>query len=109
MKKLVLVSLLLAPLAMASSVNPTKITKVLVGPDYGTKAFITVSTKPSAVPACQTGNIYDFVFDGATDTGKLTLGVMLAAYTAKQDVWIGGKDSCQLYGGVEDLAHIVAL
>lgn len=92
----------------ASNVNPTKITKVLVGPAYGNNVFLTVSIKPSDAPNCQNNTRYSYVFDGTTEVGKMTLSVVLSAYASQKDVWLGGADNCVLHNGVESLKHIVA-
>jgi hypothetical protein len=92
----------------ASNISTTKITRVLVGPHYGKNVILTISVKPTELPSCQTNTSYSYVFDGTTEEGKMTLSVVLAAYAAQKDVWLGGKNTCSLYGGIEDLAHIVA-
>ncbi|ESP94641.1 hypothetical protein [Pseudoalteromonas luteoviolacea] len=109
MKKLLLVvGLVVSHSGLASSVDPTKITQVLVGPNYGKNVILTVSNKPTNAPSCQTNANYSYVFDGTTEVGKMTLSVVLAAYAAQKDVWLGGTDTCTLYGGIENLKHIVA-
>ncbi|RYV04075.1 hypothetical protein SOPP22_01345 [Shewanella sp. OPT22] len=93
--------------AMASDTPNTKITRILVGPSYGTKVFLTISTKPTATPDCQINTGYNYVFDGSTETGKMMLSIALTAYTANKEVWLGGANKCSLFGNVEDLKHIV--
>lgn len=93
----------------ASNVNPTKITKVLVGPQYGNIVIIKVSNVDSALPDCQTNVNFNYAFDGTTDAGKMTLSVVLATYTTQKDVWIGGTHTCSVYSGIENLEYIVAL
>lgn len=104
---LLIIALICCGNALASSVRPTKITKILVGPNYGNTVFITTQNKPTARPECHTNPWYDFAFDGTTESGKMTLSVALAAYTAQKNLWVGGSDTCSIYGGVEDLNHIV--
>jgi hypothetical protein len=93
--------------AQASSVDPTQITRVLVGPNYGTKVILTISNKPAQVPACQTNPGYNYVFDASSEVGKITLSVVLTAYASGKSVWLGGSDQCDIYAGVETLKHIV--
>ncbi len=92
----------------ASSIRTTKITQVLVGPYFGKNVLLTISDKATVLPPCQTNNYYNYVFDGTTEEGKMTLSVALAAYATQKDVWLGGTNTCSLFDGVENLAHIVA-
>lgn len=94
--------------AQASSVNPTQITGVLVGPNYGTNVILTISNKPAQVPACQTNPGYNYVFDASTEVGKITLSVVLTAYASGKSVWLAGSEQCDVYPGIETLHHIVA-
>jgi hypothetical protein len=107
MKRLFIVWLMTVGLANASSIDPTTITQVLVGPNFGNKVFVVLSKKPSDIPTCQTNTRYSYVFDGTTPTGQMTLSVVLAAYATQSDVWLGGSGSCSLYSNVENLDHIV--
>jgi hypothetical protein len=94
--------------ALASNVDPTQITRVLVGPNYGTKVILTISNKPAQVPACQTNLGYNYVFDASSEVGKITLSVVLTAYASGRNVWLGGSEQCDVYPGIETLKHIVA-
>jgi len=108
-KTLFILSFLILPvITYASNISSTKITRVLVGPGYGKNVILTISAKPTALPSCQTNTSYNYVFDGSTDEGKMTLSVVLTAYASQKDVWLGGKNTCSLYSGIEDLYHIVA-
>lgn len=91
----------------ASDINKTKITQILVGPTYGKKVILVISIKPSELPSCQTNTKYSYAFDGTTESGKMTLSLVLAAYATQKNVWLGGKNTCSIHGGIEDLAHIV--
>lgn len=91
----------------ASSINTTKITRVLVGPGVGKNVMLTISPRPTNLPDCQTNQGYNYVFDGTTEVGKMTLGAVLTAYAAKSNVWLGGTGSCSLYNTIENLKHIV--
>ncbi|TDF41957.1 hypothetical protein EYS14_03695 [Alteromonadaceae bacterium M269] len=97
-KVLIIVALMISMFAtnvsVASDANPTKITQVLVGPQYGNRVLITVSPKAPTVPGCQVSPWYDYSFDGSTESGKITLSVVMAAYAAQRNVWIGGKNTC---------------
>jgi hypothetical protein len=110
MKKVmsILLVLLFSQASFSSTINPTKITRVLVGPGYGNTVYITVSVKPTGTPACQVNTGYDYAFDGTTAVGKMTLSVALAAYAAGKDVWLGGSNVCTFNNTVENLAHIVS-
>jgi hypothetical protein len=94
--------------SFASNIGNTKITRVLVGPHYGKNVILTISVKATELPSCQTNKGYSYVFDGTTASGKMTLSVVLAAYAAQKDVWLAGTNTCSLYGGIENLKHIVA-
>jgi hypothetical protein len=107
MKKVLLLLCFMAGISNASSVDPTKITKILVGPYYGNKVFLVLSNKPSDTATCNTNSRYTYVFDGTTPSGKMTLSLALAAYAAQKDVWLGGNGTCTIYGDVENLSHIV--
>jgi len=93
--------------SFASSVDPTKITQVLAGPSYGNKVFLVISNKADITPDCQSNIRYNYVFDGTTEQGKITLSLVLAAYATQKNVWLGGKNTCLLHSSVEDLGHIV--
>jgi len=99
--------LLLPAIVNASDISTTKITQVLVGPSYGNKVFLTLSVKPTGLPSCQINTRYNYVFDGTTESGKMTLSVVLAAYATQNDVWLAGKNTCSFNSTVEDLKHIV--
>ncbi|KAB0468666.1 hypothetical protein F7Q91_22950 [Vibrio chagasii] len=109
MKKLNLILLvcLLPSLTLASEANPTKIKQVLSGPEYGKQVLITVDTNPSGLPECHTNQWYNYVFDGTTPEGQMTLSLVLTAYAAQKPVWVAGTNSCTIRGGVENLKHIV--
>lgn len=109
MKFLLILAVFISNYASASSVSVTQITRVLVGPQYGNKVILAVSTKAADIPSCQTNSRYNYVFDGTTAVGKITLSVVLAAYAAQKDVWLGGGDNCSLHNVIESLKHIVAL
>jgi len=93
--------------AQASNISSTTITRVLVGPVYGNKVFLTISAKPTDSPSCQTNSGYNYVFDASTESGKATLSVALAAHMSGASVWLQGFDNCSLWSNVESLKHIV--
>jgi hypothetical protein len=95
--------------AAASEINPTQVTQVLAGPHYGNKVIITISNKPQSIPSCQTNPRYSYVFDASTESGKVTLSLVLTAYASGKNVWLGGLERCDLYSGIESLKHIVVL
>lgn len=70
--------------------------------------MLTISNKPSEIPECQMDSGYNYILDGLTGSGKMTLCVALAAYTRQKDVWLDGKNTFTLYPEMEDLKHIVA-
>ena len=91
----------------ASSINNTKISKVLLGPQFGNNVFLVIETKATSLPSCQTNGVYSYVFDGTTAVGKMTLSAVLSAYAAQRTVTIGGGHGCTLYGNVENLNYIL--
>lgn len=107
MKKLILLTSFLPYIVLASEANPTKIKQVLSGPIYDKQILITVESNISSVPECHKDKLYNYVFDGTTPEGQMTLSLVLTAYASQKNVWIGGTNSCTLRGGVEDLKHIV--
>ncbi|OCH55492.1 hypothetical protein A6D96_06185 [Vibrio cyclitrophicus] len=107
MKKLFILLFLFSSLASASEANPTKITQVLSGPSFGKQVLITLEEQPTGIPACHNNQWYNYVFDGTTPEGQITLSMVLTAYASQNKVWIAGMDNCTLRGGVESLKHIV--
>ena len=91
-----------------SSIDPTKITQILIGPKFGNNVIIEISGTASNRPNCHTNQRWDYVFDGSTESGKATLSVVLAAYATQKDVWLAGAGGCGLYGGLESLDFVVA-
>ena len=108
MKKILILLLFAICNVQASSVDPTKIVKVLAGPNYGNKVFLAIDPKPTNAPACQTNDKWNYVFDGSTEAGRIYLSIALSAYAANKDVWLKGDDSCTIYTNVEDLGYIVS-
>jgi hypothetical protein len=92
---------------IASTIDNTKISKILIGPQFYNNVFLVLDTKPSNIPGCQTNSAYSYVFDGTTDVGKMTLSAALSAYAAQKFVTIGGGNDCTLYGNVENLNYIL--
>jgi len=84
-----------------------KISRVLMGPIYGSTVIIDVEGTPSDRDACHTNSGYDFAFDGSTEEGKMYLSTILTAYASKMNVNISGYSSCTVYGGIENLFHIL--
>jgi hypothetical protein len=65
---------------------------------------VSVNGSPTQ-PACVAQD-WKYSFDGTTDEGKNILSILLAAQMSKQAVTIGGKGTCLLIGGTEDLRHV---
>ncbi len=105
MKFFLMIFALFCAAANGSTVDSTKITNILVGPQFGNRVMLTLSNKPLDAPACQT-KTHSYAFDGTTESGKMTLSVVLAAYAAKKDVTLGGNNTCDLYSGIEDLRYV---
>ena len=91
----------------ASSITPTKITRILVGPEYGNLVFLSLDPLPSNRPDCNMDTTYMYVFDGTTDAGKMYLSVALAAHMSGGDVRASGNGLCSIFGTAEDLDFIV--
>ncbi len=92
----------------ASLVEGVKINKVFAGPQFGNNVFISVSVKPASPPSCQSNSTYSYVFDGTTDSGKMTLSIVLSAYAAQNVVNIGGGGVCTNYHNIENLNYIIS-
>ncbi len=107
-----IITLIYVQASVASTVNSTQITSILVGKVYGNVAFIGVSTKPilSDLPECQTNPNYNYAFDPTTEIGKVTLSIALTAYASQKPVFINGYSNCNLYPsvGVEELRQLMA-
>lgn len=108
MKKILMLALFVTSSSQASSINPTKIVKILAGPDYGNLVFLAIDPEPADIPTCQTNDKWSYVFDGSTEAGKVYLSIALSAYAANKNVWFRGDNSCDLYSNVEDLGYIVS-
>lgn len=109
MKKLVCVLFLFSiASAQASEITSTTITRVLVGPTYENKVFLTIEPESSGGPNCHTNGSYSYVFDASTESGRITLDLVLEAYNSGTRVWIRGSDDCDLYSNVEDLKFIAS-
>ncbi|WP_277373649.1 hypothetical protein [Pseudomonas sp. AA-38] len=54
--------------------------------------------------ACATSS-WHYTFDGSTSEGKNLLSIILAAQVSRQTISIGGKGTCALSNGSEDLRH----
>jgi hypothetical protein len=90
--------------ASATTVDGTVVKSLLLGKVYGEKAFIEVGTKPTLTSGhCQTNGTYNYVLDISTELGRSILGLVLTAYAAKSNIYINGYDTCETFGGVEDL------
>ncbi|USD33646.1 MULTISPECIES: hypothetical protein [Vibrio] len=105
---LFLLTYLLPSLTLASETSETTIKRVLSGPEFGKQVLITVDTNPSSLPECHTNQWYNYVFDGTTPEGQMTLSLVLTAYAAQKTVVVSGTNSCTLRGGVENLKYILA-
>lgn len=68
--------------------------------------FVVLSVKPGSQPSCQTNPNFSYVFDATTAVGKITLSLVLTAYTTQQDVYIDGDDTCSVHGSVESLRQV---
>ncbi len=90
--------------ASSTTVNGTEVKSILVGKYYGDKAFIEIESKPEIPNGhCQSNGTYNYVLDTSTELGRLTLSLVLTAYAAKSSILIDGYDTCDTFGGVEDL------
>ncbi len=109
MKKLLITATILFCMSgsvKASDVASTTIKEVAVGPLFGNNVFIALSSIPTDSPTCHTNSGYSYVFDASTESGKITLSVVLAAYATKTNIKIGGISDCVIYNGVENLNYI---
>lgn len=103
---LIFFSVLLASQSVYASTNNGKIIQILLGPNQGNKVFIVMDGSPVNA-SCHTNSGIHYVFDGGTESGKMTLSVVLSAYVAQKNVTAKGLDTCTLHSGVEDLANIL--
>ncbi len=65
---------------------------------------VAINGTPS-LAACSTSG-WHYTFDGSTSEGKNMLSIILAAQVSKQMITIGGKGTCTLANGSEDLRHV---
>lgn len=86
-----------------------KIQSIATGPNLGSVILVRVeghsSTAPWAAAGCANG-FWSFKFDTASAGGKETYSLLLAAYTSKSSVVIGGTGSCPTVGGVEQVQNL---
>jgi len=108
MQKLIFFGLLISLTANASYTESTKIQEVLVGNDFGTKVLLELTNKPQPASGCNNNSRYSYAFDAGTESGKITLSVVLSAYVAQKEVYISGADVCNVYSGIEDMNSIRA-
>jgi hypothetical protein len=106
MNKCVPLCFLVSSLSFASNVQESKITEVLVGERFGSKVFVALEVRPTDAPSCANNSTYSYVFDGSTESGKIKLSVVLAAYAAQKTIKIGGTGICSLYSNVENFDYI---
>ena len=107
MKYIGLVLLLLfSQLSTASVVSTTKVKYVLGGDYSGSLVYVGLTSRPGNAPACHNNPDYDYIFDASTEAGKITLSLVLTAYTTGKDIWISGTDTCNLKQGMESLRLI---
>lgn len=106
MKKILFIAaMLLSNVALASTINTTKITNVLISETYGNFAFISITAKPGNPPACQTNPAYNYALDLSTPMGKSVLGLIMIAHSTGKDVYLSGADICPSFG-IEKLLQV---
>lgn len=65
---------------------------------------VSMNGTPS-VAACSTSG-WHYTFDATSAEGKNIVSIILAAQLSKQTITIGGKGTCLLANGSEDLQHV---
>ena len=107
MKKLLCACLLF----ISTSANATgleftgTIKTVYLGPMVGDMVFIQVNGTSSGNVACHQDQ-FDYVFNASTETGKVYLSAVLAAYTAQKTIRLRSTDSCDIYSVVPTLKDV---
>ena len=100
------VCILTTGLALAGTIDPTSISRLMVDENYGDKLFIDATLSHSNPMECQTNNSWEFVLDMSTPQGEHYYSMLLTAYATKQPVLLGGAGVCTHHGDIEDLRRI---
>jgi hypothetical protein len=105
MKKIYLIFILIG-FSSLSYADSTGTIKQMVCHSNGVSPVCHVSMNgvPSLAECSKSG--WHYTFDGVTSEGKNILSIILAAQLSKTSITIGGKGTCLLAGGSEDLRHV---
>lgn len=107
MKKIVLlVIIIMSNATQASTLNNTKITRLMNDRSYLNFTFIQATGAPNRDGGhCHTNGTWDFVLNTDDSFGKQMHAQLLAAFAAGKTVELHGTDSCPI-GNAEELRRI---
>ena len=93
-----------ASAALAGSVT-AKVDKLLAGPEYAQRLFISVSGT-SGRPFCATNPTWTFVLDSSAPNAKVWVAMLQVAYASGKTVYIEGFNTCALWQNSEDVRYL---
>ncbi len=110
MKKVaIFLTLFLSTYCMAGSVTNAKISRVYCGIVSGIEMCSVYFDKSIDGPSCQTLSPQRMQFQVNSEMGKSLLSLALMAYSTKREVYLKGKNTCDIFSGLEDLELIELL
>ena len=102
-----LLGLLAALLAFASAEAGTgsgTVTNITPGLLNGTEIFVLTLSTMSGQPSC--ASTARFAFSSTDPRYRSILAILLGSYFSGSSVFARGADTCNTYGGSEDLAYV---
>lgn len=108
MNKMIHALLMLLPVtSIASEINNTTITRLMMDSVYGSKVFIQVEGSAYRDSGhCHINSTWDYVISTNDEFGKQIHSQLLMAYAAKKQIKIIGSDLCIVNGNLEGLRRL---
>ncbi len=107
---LVVISVLASIYSLSANAGRTKgqVTSILVNSSVSKVVHLRVEGTTTGRKDCQTHSVWNYVFDGTTDAGKLMVSIALAAHFSKKEVVVESNPStnCDLRSGFETIEYI---
>jgi len=82
-----------------------KITYLFSGPGFGTRLFIGIDAPVNSKPACSISS-YSFSVDTSEPGAEVWVSMLMTAYSTGKPIRLEGKNSCNLWGSIEDLNYL---
>ncbi len=96
--------------SMSANAGRTKgqITSVLVNHTSGPYVYLRVEGTTTGKKDCQTSAIWNYIFDGSTEAGKIMTSIALASHMSGKEVVVESSAStnCNLKSGFETTEYI---